>query len=106
MKKLLGLISLLIYFVSTNALIHADSMGLLMDHANRGSSCHAHHTTTPTTNQNADCCELVYSNNYSQINIQPQIIQQYFNTLTTSQFSFPHILETPTRHILSNNFSP
>ena len=78
MKKLLGLLSLLIYLVSTNALIHAQSMNILPHHSNIStSSCHGYHSNQNSTSQdqNADCCELVTSNQYFHTQIQAQTIQ-------------------------------
>ena len=108
MKKLFGLLSLLVYIVSTNALVHAQSMGILPSHETMTMwSCHGHHENVPSSKQNVDCCELVYSNQYTHTQIQPEYIQHLF-ALVPQLSNFTNIvtLQTDIRHILLSNFSP
>lgn len=75
MKKLFGIISIIIYFASTNALTHASMMWILPMH--QTTMDHCHHTTETQktdTNENNECHKLVRSNEYftNQIEIPNQ----------------------------------
>ncbi len=107
MKKILGLFSLLVYIVSTNALIHAQSMRILPDHQMMGmSSCHGHHSNS-STKQSVDCCELVYSNQYSHTQIQPKDILQIISFVHHSTYLANTIVfQGDTYNLFLSNFSP
>lgn len=83
MKRVLWILSWIIYLFSANALVHASTMGFF-DHKQISSShCHQIHTstneTTPDQN-NIDCCELVYSNEYSNTKLSLKTFcQNYFS---------------------------
>jgi len=69
MKKLLALVSLLVYMLNISSLVHASTMGFFHtnDHQAMG---HCHEQSSKNQTPNMDCCELVVSNQYSQTNIK------------------------------------
>ena len=69
MKKIFVLISFLVYIFSISSLVHAGTMGFFQtnDHQIVG---HCHEQASTDQNPNIDCCELMTSNEYSQINIK------------------------------------
>jgi hypothetical protein len=68
MRKLFALILGIVYMTMTNAVIHAQSMGLFSDMEMQDTHCHS--TDTSSKDQHVDCCDLVYSSQYSQSNIK------------------------------------
>lgn len=93
MKKFVWIISIIVYLISANALVHASSMGFFEQDQNTASYCHQIHTTTnqtaPDQNNIDCCCELVYSNEYSIIKITFKNFQKkYFSFVLPSTNHF------------------
>lgn len=70
MKKLLWIISLFVYLFSVSSLVHASTMGFFGNHQMSVVwSCHALQQSNQGTKDQGkntiDCCELIYSNQYS-----------------------------------------
>jgi hypothetical protein len=71
MKKVLALISLLVYAFSVSSLVHASTMNIFPgQEMSSMHSCHEAHTSTPDPIQKISCCEFISSNQYSQHTIQ------------------------------------
>lgn len=70
MKKVLWIISLLVYLFVSSSIVHWSMMGIFPGHQIWStSSCHDTPDSADTKN-NLDCCELVYSDEYTQCSIR------------------------------------
>lgn len=75
MKRILWIMMLVGYLFSVSSLVHASAMGFFSDNHTNSiiHSCHwniENGATDSNTTQDVDCCELVYSNQYSQCGIR------------------------------------
>ncbi len=72
MKRILWIISLLIYLFASSSLVHGAMMGILPSaQIWNTDSCHdIHSSNSDKTKTNANCCELVYSDQYSETDIK------------------------------------
>lgn len=120
MKRIIWIIGTIIYLFSANALVHAATMEFFDHQQNTISDCHQTHTTNQTTSNknNIDCCELVYSNEYSTTKIDLKTFcQKYFPLIEITNidsinikknwYTIPTIEGPPWRKIDNkfNNFS-
>lgn len=101
MKKIIWLISLIIYLFSANALVHASTMGFFDNNPNPTTITHCHSTQTSNweqSNKDISCCELTFSNQYShaQPKIKNLIQKQIFYTISTINIQ-------TTQHHINNN---
>ena len=84
MKKIITLISLLVYAFSVNALVHASTMDLFANQDMPAMhSCHEVHTSKQAQTQNISCCEFISSDQYSQHHIE---------FATTDKIAFLHTI--------------
>ena len=70
MKKILSITMLIVYIFSINTLVHASTMGFFSHTTNETWHCHAHQQASTSKTQNIDCCELAFSSEYSDTQIQ------------------------------------
>lgn len=92
MKKTLWIISLLVYLFASSSIVHGSMMGIFPAHQHLNtSSCH--NTHPDNTKTNTDCCELVYSDQYSQseIKIRDSIKLFSFDFLSIPTYINPEI---------------
>ena len=69
MRKLFALILGIVYMTMTNAVIHAQSMGVFSNMENTTMHCHQTESSSSEA-PHRDCCDLVVSSQYSQSNIK------------------------------------
>lgn len=70
MKKILSIVALIIYLFSINTLVHASTMGFFSHNETSPSHCHTHQQSSTDKKQDISCCEFVFSNEYSDTQIQ------------------------------------
>lgn len=70
MKKFLSITMLIIYIFSINTLVHASTMGFFSHNNNEIWHCSNHQQSQKNKTQNVDCCEIAFSNQYSDTQIQ------------------------------------
>lgn len=93
MKKIIWLISWIIYIFSANALVHASTMGIFDNNPIPVAHCHSTQTSDSKQSKDISCCELTFSNQYSHT--QPEI-----KNLIQKQIS--HIIPTVNIQITYN----
>jgi len=88
MKKLFSIIALMLYILSINTLVHASTMGIF-SHANNEMEmwhCQTHQQSSTDKTQNINCCELAFSSEYSNTQIQVEYVQHLTNNIPTLNY--------------------
>lgn len=105
MKKLIWIFIVILYSLSISTIAHASTMGFFSDNSDLVSVWHCHSVQESSSEkQNMDCCELAFSNEYSQTQIQPKQVGLWFSSpsITLSIYSKPR-LKTINKFIISSN---
>jgi len=78
----------MVYIFSINTLVHASTMGIF-SHTNNETEmwhCHAHQQASTSKTQSIDCCELAFSNQYSNTQIQLEYADYLPHTIPTFNY--------------------
>ena len=105
MKKIFSIIALMVYILSINTLVHASTMGFFSHMSNGMGHCRAHQQSSTDKTQSIDCCELAFSSEYSNTQIQ----LEYTEYLPHKVPTFNYLVKDPyttNSHTLSIAWSP
>lgn len=92
MRKILSIGAMIIYLFSINTLVHASTMGFFSDSDDMPAShCHAHQQSPHQKSADIDCCELAFSNQYSDTHIQ----LEYYGSQTPALPIINHLIKDP-----------